>query len=129
MLPVHGSNHLYSDFVITLASFLSLPSLNRSGTLSHRKPRLPSWPSWTPSRDESPNWSNASAIWRPGSSSIPPRLLRLILFCGADADGGRHLPTAKAQRAGLSQLVLRGALARPGGSVPAAGKVTSHRDC
>ena len=66
-------------------------------------------------RDLAPDqWRDGQCRWQP--------------VCGADADGGRHLPTAEAQRAGLSQLVLRGALARPEGPVPAAGKVTSYRD-
>jgi transposase len=39
-----------------------------------------------------------------------------------------HLPPAEAQRAGLSQCVLRGAVARPEGPVPADRKVTSYRD-
>ena len=48
---------------------------------------------------------------------------------GADADGGRDLPAAEAQRAGLSELVLRGALARPEGPVPGAGKLTGYAYC
>ena len=45
---------------------------------------------------------------------------------GADADGGGDLSPAEAQRAGLSQLVLRGALARPEGPVAGAGELTAH---
>src|SRR3954451_3131259 len=59
-------------------------------------------------------WRDRQCPWQP--------------VCGADADGGRHLPTAEAQCAGLSQRVLRGAPSRTEGPVPAAGEVTSYRD-
>lgn len=65
-VPVHGPNLLCSKLVMSEVCPLGLPSLNHSGTPSHRKPRLPSWPSWTPSTDESLSWSDVSAISRPG---------------------------------------------------------------
>ena len=46
-----------------------------------------------------------------------------------DVDGGRDLPPAKAECAGLPQFVLRRAFARSKGPVLAACKVTSYRDC
>ena len=64
----------------------------------------------------------AADQWRDGQCRWQP-------VRGADADGGGHLPPAEAQRAGLSQLVLRGALARPEGPVPAAGKLTGYAYC
>jgi len=69
-----------------------------------------------PCRDLAPDqWGDGQCRWQP--------------VRGADADGGGHLPPAEAQRAGLSQLVLRGALARPEGPVPAAGKLTGYAYC
>src|SRR5512135_2107374 len=65
-VPVHGPNLLCNKLVMSEVCPLGLPSLNHSGTPSHRKPRLPSWPSWTPSTDESLSWSDVSAISRPG---------------------------------------------------------------
>ena len=69
-----------------------------------------------PCRDlASDQWGDGQRRWEP--------------VRGADADGGGHLPTAEAQRSGLSQLVLRGAVARPEGPVAGAGELTEETTC
>ena len=46
--------------------------------------------------------------------------------CGADAVGGGNLPSAEAQRAGVSEFVLRGAFEGPSRPIPAAGGLNAY---
>src|SRR5437868_10195783 len=64
----------------------------------------------------------ASDQWRDGQRRWQP-------VRGADADGRGDLSPTEAECAGVSQLVLRGAPARPEGPVAGAGELTTDTTC